>query len=392
MKLAAGVGNSTIDDGYEAGLQAASEAKTHLGSPNPDFVFVFSTVGYEQEDVLAAVAEVFGGIPMSGATYEGIIGRGIADESMYAVQVIALRSSDVRFHNFSFPSNINDSLECGEHLGRQVARVEDPGNRALFLFPDFRTNTTSLFEGIEKYSKLPFIGGLSGDNLKFLQCYQFHNGEVRQNSCSGVLVTGDFNLKTIVAHGSETLGKRLTVTKSHNSEIFEVDGQPALDLAGEVFGEPITPENMGSFIAFVGIGLWVEVSPNYPSPYVLRAIATINFETKSFSMSADVPLGTEIQFMRRDQRAVLDSGLIGATNLMNDLASVPAAPQLVCQFDCAGRGKIIVGDDVGKGMDMVQGVFKDNVPWMGTFSFGEISPIDNENHFHNFTVTLAAFY
>ena len=31
MKLAAGVGNSTIDDGYEAGLQAASEAKTQLG-------------------------------------------------------------------------------------------------------------------------------------------------------------------------------------------------------------------------------------------------------------------------------------------------------------------------------------------------------------------------
>lgn len=39
-------------------------------------MFVFSTIGYEQEDILEAVAEKVGDVPMSGATFEGIIGRG----------------------------------------------------------------------------------------------------------------------------------------------------------------------------------------------------------------------------------------------------------------------------------------------------------------------------
>jgi len=69
-----------------------------------------------------------------------------------------------------------------------------------------------------------------------------------------------------------------------------------------------------------------------------------------------------------------------------------ATPSLICQFDCAGRGKIIIGDDVHKGLAMLQGEFADTVPWMGSFSFGEMSPIEDKNHFHNFTATLAVFY
>ena len=53
---------------------------------------------------------------------------------------------------------------------------------------------------------------------------------------------------------------------------------------------------------------------------------------------------------------------------------------------------VIVGDDVHKGMAMVQAEFEDTVPWMGSFTFGEISPIEGKNYFHNFTATLAVFY
>jgi len=45
-----------------------------------------------------------------------------------------------------------------------------------------------------------------------------------------------------------------------------------------------------------------------------------------------------------------------------------------------------------KGVQMVQGVFDESLPWMGTFSFGEISPVDGRNFFHNFTATLVVFH
>ncbi len=72
-------------------------------------------------------------------------GEGVADESMYAVQIVGLKSDGVQFHSFQAANAVENPMEAGEELGRQVAGVTQSGNRVLFLFPDFRTNITSLF-------------------------------------------------------------------------------------------------------------------------------------------------------------------------------------------------------------------------------------------------------
>lgn len=392
MRLSTGIGNSRLVDGYEAALEAASAVQEQLGAHPPDFVFVFSTIGYELEDILEAVAEKFGDVPMSGATFEGIIGRGYADEGMYAVQIVGLKSDGIQFYNFEAANAVGQPLEAGEQLGRQVAEITQPGGRVLFLFPDFRTNITKLFEGIEKHCDVPLIGGASGDNLKFQTCHQFHNGQVTENACAAVLMAGDFELMTIVTHGSEPLGDPRIVTKCDGNVIYEIDGRPALDIASEGLGEVITPENIVSAITLMGIGFRTEASSNFLSPYVVRAIHEFDFENKSCTVPTMVTEGSKIQFMRRDPSSILNSGQAGAEKLRTALDALTATPSLICQFDCAGRGKVIIGDDVHQGMEMLQAEFAATVPWIGTFSFGEISPVEGKNHFHNFTATLAVFY
>ncbi len=96
--------------------------------------------------------------------------------------------------------------------------------------------------------------------------------------------------------------------------------------------------------------------------------------------------------MRRDPQSILESGRVVAEKLKSALDAESAQPGLVCQFDCAGRGKAVVGEDVQAGIEMIQRELGHHVPWMGAFSFGEISPIERKNHFHNFTATLAVFY
>ncbi len=59
---------------------------------------------------------------------------------------------------------------------------------------------------------------------------------------------------------------------------------------------------------------------------------------------------------------------------------------------CAGRGKARIGDKVSESMKMLQENFENDIPWMGSFTFGEISPVKEENHFHNYSGTLAVFY
>ena len=97
MQLSIGIGNSSKIDGYEAGYEAASTVKEQLGADDPDFVFVFSNIGYEQQDILDAVAEILGDVPLSDATFGGIIGREFVDESMYAVQIVGFKSNTIQF-------------------------------------------------------------------------------------------------------------------------------------------------------------------------------------------------------------------------------------------------------------------------------------------------------
>ena len=392
MQLSIGIGNSSKIDGYEAGYEAASTVKEQLGADDPDFVFVFSNIGYEQQDILDAVAEILGDVPLSGATFGGIIGREFVDESMYAVQIVGFKSNTIQFYNFQGANVVDQPLQAGENIGQQAAAVAKEGNRILFLFPDFRTNLTSLFEGIEKHCNLPFIGGGSGDNLMFQQCYQFHDGEVMESACCAVLMVGDFELITIVTHGSEPLSDARVVTKSIGNVIYEIDDKPALDVASEGFGQEITPENMPFAICLMGIGFKTTYSPNLLSPYIVHAIHGFNFDNGSCVVQTEVTVGSEIRFMRRDPNSVLESARAGAERLNNALDSLNVTPKLICQFDCAGRGKCFVGDDVHKGIAMVQEAFKHTVPWMGSFAFGEISSIKGKNYFCNYTATLSAFF
>ncbi len=339
MDATIATGTSKDVDGYEAATSAAISVRNELGPEGADFIFVFSTIGYEQEDILDGVREILGDIPMCGATFEGIIGRDIADESMYAVQVVGIRSEKIKFHNFCVENIVYSPLEAGHQIGCAIESVKDPGNRVVFLFPDFRSNISQLFEGIEEHSKIPFVGGVSGDNLKFQQCHQFHNSVLKDEACSGVLMVGEFDLKTIVTHGSEPVGNKRVVTRSEANVIFEIDHRPALDVASEEMGSPITPDNISTAITLMGIGLRAGEARDFSSPYVLRAIHGFDFETKACAVPTDIAEGTEIQFMRRDHKGVLDSATLAAERLKRSLDEIPADARLVCQFDCAGRGK-----------------------------------------------------
>ena len=97
---------------------AAITVRDELGPDGADFIFVFSTIGYEQEDVLDGVREILGDVPMCGATFEGIIGRDIADESMYAMQVVGIRSEKIKFHDFCAENIVHSPLEAGHQIGR----------------------------------------------------------------------------------------------------------------------------------------------------------------------------------------------------------------------------------------------------------------------------------
>jgi small ligand-binding sensory domain FIST len=80
-----------------------------------------------------------------------------------------------------------------------------------------------------------------------------------------------------------------------------------------------------------------------------------------------------------------------ADQIKEQLGSTPA--KLVFQFDCAGRGKVILRNQ--QRLELLKTLRQQigpDVPWLGVYTFGEIGPVGERNYFHNFTAVVTAIY
>ena len=92
MGIQAGVGVSHHRNPKVAGQEAVEKALESGGVRKPDFLFMFASVGYNQQALLQAVREATDGAPLSGCSGEGIIAGGGADESNFSVAVMTISS------------------------------------------------------------------------------------------------------------------------------------------------------------------------------------------------------------------------------------------------------------------------------------------------------------
>ena len=85
MHTKAGVGMSHHRNPMMAGREAVETALKNGGIEKPDFVFMFATVGYDQQALLKAVREASGRAPLCGCSGEGTMIRGEVDESNFSL-------------------------------------------------------------------------------------------------------------------------------------------------------------------------------------------------------------------------------------------------------------------------------------------------------------------
>src|SRR5215212_9072810 len=118
MATKAGVGMSRHHNPNVAGREAAEQALEKAGVERPDFVFMFGSIGYDQQSLLRAVREATGGAPLTGCSAEGTINGDDADESNFSVVVTAISSDELQWHN-----GLAGGLEADPHaVGKGVAK------------------------------------------------------------------------------------------------------------------------------------------------------------------------------------------------------------------------------------------------------------------------------
>jgi hypothetical protein len=404
MATKVGVGESKEKDSFTAGTEAARAALAQAGIDKADFVLLFASADYDQEELLKGVRSVTGNTPLSGCSGEGIITqRGPSGEGTFTQSglvkgqciagVMVFSSDAIGFTNCCTRGLKENSQKAGEEIGKKVREIRPENPIALLLFPDGLTvNAKALFAGIDAILEkpLPFIGGAAADNLTYTRTFQYFNDQVLTDSASCVLLSGEADIQIGVSHGCLPIGLDKTVTKSQRNKIYEIDGKPAWNFFMEYLDDELqefTPEIAAALS--LGEKLPDELATEYDK-YIIR-IPMGKDPDGAISLTTEIATGTKVRIVRMDPEKIS----LGAKKLAQRLKAKLGnrEPIAVLHFDCAARGKRIFGDDAkGKGIDVMQDVFGKNIPWLGFYTYGEIAPIGGKNYSHTSTAVLCVIY
>src|SRR5215216_4612857 len=103
-----------------AGHEAAQQALQNADIVEPDLVFMFGSIGYDQHSLVRAVRETTGGAPLTGCSAEGTINGHDADESNFSVVVTAISSDELHWTNGLATGLRADPRAVGKRVAQDV--------------------------------------------------------------------------------------------------------------------------------------------------------------------------------------------------------------------------------------------------------------------------------
>lgn len=388
-----GVGTSHHKHAKTAVSDAVKMAKDNSGIEDVSFAFVFSTVGYVQEQLVASLKEELNDAPFCGCSGVGVIGPNFTNEDNFALSVMLFSGDKISFHTKCFEDLKDHDEEVGGQIANWTNQFEN-NSKAIFLFPEGLTcNYDALIRGFEGHSSknLPLFGGFSGDNFLMRQTYQYCNGKVYSNSIVATVLTGDVNLAWGVTHGCSPIGEVRTITKVDKNIIYEIDNKPVLDVLKEYLTEQDI-DNWRSTVANICLGFKAnnEMKDSYDE-FIIRFMPSKDDDMGSVTIPTEVEEGSEVWMTRRDQERIEN----GVEKIIEDISkkSEGKKPIAVFHFDCAGRGKMVMSTEKKENIiKNLQNNIKGKDVWSGFYTFGEMAPVNGKNCFHNYTAVILALY
>lgn len=394
MATHVGVGLSQHRNTRVAGREAAERALATANVARADLVLLFGTVGHDLAALVATVREATSRAPLIGCSVSGCIARGVVDESNFCVEVVVIASDELRFTTARAPDIRSDPEAVGRELGAALRPQVGADAVALLFFADaFTLNYSALKKGLDQGLAadrfVPVIGGGANNDVTSFRTFQFHDDEVFETGACCTLISGAGTLLTSVTHGCYPLGLKQTVTRAEGTKIFEIDHKPALATIQQYITED-EQRNWLHATANVCLGLEApeSVAGEY-DPLFVRYIVGRDDEAGAIMIQTEIAEGTRIWLARRDSDRICSEAERTAEHLLARLGG--RTPKLVLQFECIGRGKLLLSEPVKLDlMRRLQRAAPEGTPWIGAYVGGEIGPVADTNMFHNYTAVVAA--
>jgi len=284
--------------------------------------------------------------------------------------------------------DLNDSHAAGRRLSATLPKQGLRG--VLLLAPGVNINGTALIEGFSTTlpDDIPISGGLAADNGAFQRTFVLGPNGVADNRLVAVGLYGEhLQFGAGCRGGWSAFGPTRRITRASGSQLFELDGQPALDLYKKYLGE------YARDLPAAGLLFPFEMLDDEKNSIgLLRTIIGIDEATQSLLLAGTVTEGAYLRLMHASTDALVD----GAEQAASDgIGLIPGRDGLALLVSCVGR-KLVMGDRVDEEVMAVAEQLGAGFTLTGFYSNGEISPMRGFSEsvimdckLHNQTMTIA---
>ena len=358
----------------------------HLDSPQT-LVLAFGAPSYgiDSRQALQQLRDAFPNAVLTGCSTAGEIFEGAVYDDTLSVAVVRFDRTRIKRALTSL-SDPADSLEAGKKLAQQLASAE---LRAVFVLSDgLLVNGTALVRGLSEHLPpgTPISGGLAGDGSRFARTWVLEGSEPRAGAVCAVGLYGSA-LRVGLASGGgwSAFGPERRITRASGRVLYELDGQPALDLYKSYLGK-LASELPGAALRFP---LSVKQTSDSQEPLV-RTILGMDESDRSLTFAGDIPQGGTAQLMRASNLHLVE-GAAEAIALAAESTASSSSPLMVLSVSCVGR-RMMLGEGTEEELESTL-----TLPRLGGhvgfYSYGEIAPVmgcDSRLLNQTMTVTVLA--
>lgn len=300
-------------------------------------------------------------------------------------ETLSVTAIEFEFSNYTIASANCKDFDSIQGLGAKLAsELKQEGLAHVFVVSDGSlVNGSGLIEGLDNQIKgnIPITGGLCGDGTLFEKTLSSYNESPKEGNVIAIGFYGEQLEVTYASNGGWTpFGPERTITKSDGNVLFEIDGQPALNLYKTYLGEKANELPQAALLYPLSLQ---ETDGSKP---LVRTILNIDEGANSMILAGDVPVGSKVQLMMSTTDDIANGAASAAVAAMTGRVS---KPQLAILVSCVGR-KLVLDQRTEEEIEEVVEVIGDQASVTGFYSYGEMAPFSDSNRcrLHNQTMTL----
>jgi len=368
----------------QTGLYSDNQWQLDETAISADIVFVFGDrVAIQAPELFTGLKSLYPSAEIVGCSSSGnVLGEEVSES---AAVCSAVKFERGRVNISVVDLAVDQSISSvSSQLIENLPSAKDL--KHIFVLSDgLNVNGTELAAGMSMSSSVPVTGGLSGDGTDFHETSVIANAPGMTNRLVAVGFYGDaLTIRSGCCGGWSSFGAERTITKSKDNVLYEIDGEPALDLYKTYLGE------YAEGLPGSGLRFPLSIKANDEDEEVIRTLLAVDEDSKSITFAGNVPEGYSAKLMKTQLDDLIDASGTAAESI--ELANEQTSLGLV--VSCVGR-RIVLNQLVDEELEAVQETLGGQMQLVGFYSYGEIAPFSGKEvacSLHNQTMTLTTIF